>query len=932
MNDRRLIEDFLPINYISAESSREKSVRKGNISTLHIWWGRRPLTACRAAVYAALVPATKGEEQRKEQAKFLSDLCRWEVSEKTLAIARQRIRNTTGGEAPKVLDMFAGGGSIPLEAQRLGCETYALELNPVAYLILLCTNVYPQKFGKKLAEEVEYWGKWVLEQVKAEIGDLYPSIPDPGWERVAEGRYRQVNMFDDGSVELRESSSPPVLTPIAYLWTRTVKCPNPACGATVPLVRQTWLCKRDNKTVALRLLSDRVNKRVRFEVVSGQSQADLGFDPSEGSKRGSASCPLCQSLVPNNYVKREGQAKRMGAQLMAVVATTRNRQGKAYLSADELPGTMPSIRTIEERIEKICAETGLTVPEEELPPYGVLGFRVQPYGLTRQHDLFTPRQLLALLTFLKYVRAAYFEMLQEGKDPDLSKAVATYLGFLVDRTADFNSSLCVLNPTGGRGVVHTFGRGALPMVWDFAESNPFNPVGANWKGGIETIVETLERIKVAIPSSVVRGSAMKLPFPDCYFDAVITDPPYYDNLPYSYLSDFFYVWLKRSVGDLYPEHFSTELTPKKNEAVAEPARHSGDYEAARKEYEDMMFQAFSQAKRVLKPGAPLVVVYAHKTTAGWATLVDALRRAGFVVTEAWPLSTERPGRLRAQKSAALASSIFLVARRREGDGVGDYLREVRPQLSAIVRDRVNTLFNEQRIAGADLVIACVGAGLRAYTQFARVELASGEELDAARYLGEVQREVLEVILEQVSGCDRRGVGGVDKPTRYYVLARFQYGGATVDFDEANVLARGVGVELDGPKALSWGRNPLVKKEKDKVALRDYLGRGRDEDLGLSKASGDGASLIDVLHRLLWLLDYQPGSIAEFLVKAQPDAGQLRLIAQSLAGPALARERAPGSAADTRSHEQHAIDRLLASWRRLVEENLLVRDTGRREEP
>ena len=890
VKNKRLIEDFLPIALVSAEASREKSLRQGNISTLHTWWARRPLTACRAAVYGALVPAPEDEDKRREQVKFLSDLCRWEVSEKALAIARQRIRDANGGEVPRVLDMFAGGGSIPLEAQRLGCETYALELNPVAYLTLLCTNVYPQKFGKKLAEEVEYWGKWVLERVKTEIGDLYPSIRDPGWKKIAEGRSQQINIFDDGSVELRESPSPPVLTPIAYLWTRTVKCPNPACGATVPLVRQTWLCKTHNKTTALRLLPDRANKRVRFEVVSGQNHADLGFDPSEGSRRGSASCPLCQSPVTNEYVKEEGRTKRIGVQPMAVVCTRPGSQEKIYLSADDVVGAVPDADVIQRRIGRVCEEARLTMPEESLPPYGVLGFRVQPYGLTRWCDLFAPRQLLALLTFVKYVRTAYSEMLKQDNDPELAKAVVTYLAFVTDRLAEWNSSNCVWIPQG-EGAGATFGRNALPMVWDFVEMNPF---GSGW-GNPD---DSLSRAHVVIDSAAnirevckaVRGNALRLPYETTFFDAIVTDPPYYDNVPYSHLSDFFYVWLKRCVGHLYPEHFSTDLTPKKNEAIAEPARHGGDYEAARKEYEDMMFQAFSEAKRVLKEGAPLVVVYAHKTTVGWATLVDALRRAGFVVTEAWPLSTERPGRLRAQESAALASSIFLVARRREGDGVGDYLQEVRPQLSAIVRERVNTLFNKQRIAGADLVIACVGAGLRAYTQFARVELASGEELDAARYLGEVQREVLEVILEQVLGCDRRGVGGVDKPTQYYVLGRFQYGAATVDFDEANVLARGVGVELDGPGALTWGRNPLVKKEKDKVTLRDYLDRGADEDLGLPRASGDGASLIDVLHRLLWLLDYQPGAIPEFLVKAQPEAGQLRLIAQSLGG-ASARPRA-----------------------------------------
>ena len=933
--NRRLIEDYLPIRHISAEASREKSIRHGHISTLHLWWARRPLVACRAAVFGALVPAPKTAEERKALAQEVIELCKWKASDQVIARARQRIRDAHGGEAPKVLDMFAGGGSIPLEALRLGCEAYALELNPVAHLIELCTLVYPQKYGPKLADEVEKWGQWVLERVKAEIGDLYPPIPDPrGERREMKGEERLVqSRFDAAGFEAladQPTTRPSDhLTPVAYLWTRTVRCPNPACRATVPLYRQTWLCKKKGRYIGLKVTPDREAKRVRFSVVhsaastENQAIAEFGFDPKTGSSRGNATCPFCGSTVRSNYVKAEGQAGRIRTQPMGVVCTRKGKRGKVYLAADEVPANVwPDDDAIHARIERLCAEIGLTVPEEPLPPYGTLGFRVQPYGMTRWCDLFTPRQLLVLLTFIKHVHAAHQAMLAQGTEPERAKAMATYLALVVSHTADWDGGLARWIPQGEK-IAPTFTRHALPMVWDIAEINPLTKVSGCYPEALERSCLVIEReANSGSPAHVTRGTATRLNNSSSMFNAVITDPPYYDNIPYSDLSDFFYVWLKRSVGHLYPEHFVGELTPKKREAVADPTRYDRDQDAARAAYEAMMLESFREARRVLKPGGPLIVVYAHKTTVGWSTLVDALRRAGFIITEAWPLNTERPGRLREQASAALASSIFLVARRREEDAVGDYVQDVRPQLTQIVRERVETLMAEG-IGGADLVIAAVGAGLRAYTQFARVELASGEELDAAAYLDEVQREVAEVVLEKVMGVDRRGVGGVDARTRYYVLGRYQYGTAQVPFDEANVLARGVGVELDAPGGLTWGHNPLVEKRKDKVRLRDYRERGDDKDLGLPR-NGARAPLVDVLQRLLWLAEHAPLEVPQFLVQAQPDAVRLRLVAQALAGRALAAEPSPGAMRDTRTPEQGAIDRLLAAWKRVVEENLFVR--------
>ena len=973
LNDRRLIEDFLPIQAISAEASREKSVRKGHISTLHLWWARRPLVACRAAVYGALVPASRfipenGPDNKKQSlgranaAKFIERLCKYpgnptvikdaqrhilEAHAKRLTIEtgkRVTVEDIEEGRAPrpKVLDMFAGGGAIPLEALRLGCEAYALDLNPVAHIIQLCTLVYPQKYGTPdpnvrgmtgpknangettwggLADEVRYWGEWVLKKVKAEIGDLYPLIPDPDNKR--EKPRVQAEMWQSSE---RETVPPGYLVPVAYLWTRTVRCKNPTCGATVPLVKQTWLCKKKNRYVALKIVVPKGKKQLLFEVVEATSEHELGFDPAVGSKGGNATCPFCGTVADSNYVKAEGCAGRMSQQMMAIAATRPGSTGKVYLSADDLIDFVPDDSDIRSRIAKLYKDTGLSAPDEPVVNDAKNANFSILYGLTTFGDFFTPRQTIALLTLCAATRNAEDVMRHSKYQGERVIALLTFLAAIIDRLADFNSSLCVFNYTGGRGVVHAFGRQALPMVWDFAESNIFNPDGASWVSGIEDVPAGLRDANMPLPAVVERGSATALPWPDGVFDTVATDPPYYDNVPYANISDYFYVWLRRSVGHLYPAHFASNGTPKKKEAVADAVRHDGDRARANAAYEEMMAQSFSEASRVLKPGGQLTVVYAHKTTLGWSTLVDALRRAGFIVTEAWPLDTEKPGRLRAQESAALASSIFLIARKRESSLTGSYEDEVRSELDKIVRERVDSLW-KMGITGADLVIAAVGAGLRAFTRFSRVEYANGEEVPAEKFLAEVEGVVLETLLEKIFGVTGSGVAAVDGPSRFYVLWRYAYKAAEMDAGEAIVFTYGQNVELDGQNGLSSGSRALVEKKKGKYRLLDFSERGDDEKLGMPKDDGKAAPLIDILHRILWLVENEPRNLNSFLDEARPDRERLRLVAQALAGTALAgrKDDGPEHTVATTPAEAAALNKLVANWRALIDQRLAARE-------
>jgi len=477
-------------------------------------------------------------------------------------------------------------------------------------------------------------------------------------------------------------------------------------------------------------------------------------------------------------------------------------------------------------------------------------------------------------------------------------------------------------------------RQALKMVYDFSEINPFAETAGCLPFALDNEVLCIRKLaSVQDTGEVIRCSAEELPFEDATFDAVVTDPPYYSSIFYSDLSSFFYVWLRRMIGDLYPEHFVLPAPPKRREAVAQASEHGGDDEKATKHYERVMSRAFAEVGRVLKPDAPFVCVYAHKTTAGWASLIRALIPAGLTVTEAWPLQTEARGRTNAIGAAALSDSIFLVARRRNSNTTGQYEDAVQPELQRIAKERVDTLW-DLGFSGADLVIAGVGAGLRAFTRHAHVEYANGEEVPAERFLAEVESVVLDAILERLSSVvgSRSGsqysLAGIDPATRFYVLWRYTYDAVELDSGEAIIFAHGTHVELDGLHGLSSGARALVHKKKDKYKLLDYRERGKDAKLGLALDDGTPASLVDVLHRLLWLMERHPASIVDFLKDCRVNVEQLRLVAQALTGPTLKGGELGEVAAGS---ELSALAKLTANWRSVVEEEApLFKGSAQRE--
>ncbi|RLF38222.1 MAG: DNA methylase, partial [Thermoplasmata archaeon] len=627
MEDKRFIEESFPVKEVSEHSAREKNIRHGHISTLHIWWARRPLASSRATSYAALIPAPKDIDEWEKKRQFIIELCKWENSLNSMIIERARkdILEANGGKPPRVLDPFAGGGSIPLEALRLGCETYAGEYNPVAVLILKCTLEYPQKYGKKLVKDVKKWGEWVLQEAKKEIGGFYP--PDKS------------GYFGEGEGAI----------PVGYIWARTIKCENPSCNAEIPLMRQFWLAKKSNKKVALYPYVE--GKEVKFKIVGdGYEKMPSGFDPSKGTVKGAvATCPVCGHVIEAKNVRRQFQEGKAGQRMIAVVLHSKNRKGKFYRIATEedMKAYREAEKYLEEKRQKLMQEWGIDpVPDESLPPKETLGFRVQRYGMWTWGSLFNSRQKLALITFVEKVRQAYEKMIEEGYDKEYAKAVVSYLAIGVNNTGEKNNSISRWANTK-ETIAGSFSRQALPMVWDYFESNSFSESTGDWLNSIEYNLNVAKHCSfLNYSSEVFQFSATELPFPSDYFDAVFTDPPYYDNVPYSYLSDFFYVWLKRCLGDLYPDLFSTPLTPKSKEIVA--YTHDKTWEEGKRFFEDMLKKSFREIYRVLKPNGIATIVYAHKTTEGWETVINALLDSGLIVTASWPIHTEMQARLRAK--------------------------------------------------------------------------------------------------------------------------------------------------------------------------------------------------------------------------------------------------------------------------------------------
>jgi adenine-specific DNA methylase len=843
---KRFIEESFPIKEVSILSGREKEIRRGHISALHIWWARKPLASSRATAYAALIPPPKNDQEEETLRKFIIDFAKWEntLNQGFIEKARREILAANGGTPPKVLDPFAGGGAMPLEALRLGCETYASDLNQVAVLIEKATLLYPQKYGTKghdsfgavkthpLLDEVKKWASNVFENASEELKRFYP-----------EDR--------DGSL------------PVGYIWARTIPCQNPSCGAEIPLIHQYWLAKTAKRRISLFPFTD--GRNVNFNIV-GADHEDFpkNFNPGKGTiSKAIATCLVCGSTVDASTTRRLFQKGESDQRMIAVVLHKPGAKGKLYRIAtphDSTIFTMADAHLMHKNTE-LLDEWGIApIPDEPLPPIGTLGFRVQNYAMLKWGDLFNSRQKLALITFIERVKAAYETMIAEGYDREHAKTITTYLALIVSRCSDYASNT-VRWLTQVENPANTFARQAIPMSWGYFELNLLSKV---LQGTFTSMLSQIERsllgaVNTSSPPAVIsQSSATSLPYPDDFFDAVFTDPPYYDNVPYSHLSDFFYVWLKRAVGNLYPELFSTPLTAKKNEIVAYSNRPA-DPDDGNDFFESMLKKSFQEIQRVLKPNGIAIVVYAHKSTEGWETLINSLLDSGLIVTASWPLNTERRARLRAQESAAITSSVYIIARKRERQKTAFY-NEVKEELKKHLSQRLDHLWTEQSglldpevkkllggagdeidlFSGADFFIAAIGSAIEVFGKYERVMDYEGNTIRADKLLEDAQEIVTDYAVKQIL---HNGFGGeITGLTRFYVLWRWNYGGAKVPFDDARKLAQSCGIDL----TQEWGKGRFVQREGEFIRVLDASAR----DIEFLTGSRE---LIDVLHRacLLW---------------------------------------------------------------------------------
>ena len=856
---KKLIEVALPLEAINVASAREKAIRHGHPSTLHLWWARRPLAACRAVLFGQLVddPSAWPDEFPDEEAqdrerqrlfRLIEQMVLWENStnDRVIGAARLEIARSiargrkTDGQAdardeavlrilpsatephlsrdakavntylaevaPPVHDPFAGGGSIPLEAQRLGLRAIGTDVNPVAVLINKALIEIPYKFagwppvnpesrGRRetvartwkgaqgLAEDVRYYGKWMKAEAFKRIGHMYPPVKVT--EEMAVGR-----------PDLKEYVGKE-LTIIAWLWARTVASPNPACGGVhVPLVSSFWLSKKEGKQAWIEPVIDRTNNEWRFEIRTGKPADTKVVDAGTKTGRGDFRCILAGDPIPAEYVRQQGQAGRIRDCLLAIVAE--GQRGRAYL---------PPLEN-QERTARVPMPDG--APDTDLPEQA-LGFRVQNYGMRKHRDLFTLRQLTALVTFSDLVAEARDKALADAREAGLaegerlesggtgalaySDALSTYVAQFVSKAADLASSLCHWQPNPEHlKIAPTFSRHALSFCADYAEGNPFSDSSGNFFRQVELIGEIVEVLGVGGQGLAFQHDAT-LPFA-IKGSLVSSDPPYYDNVPYADLSDFFYVWLRRSLQPVLPTLFRTMLVPKAPELIAEPFRHGGK-QPAEAFFMEGMTKAIRRMQEGMPDGFPAAIYYAFKqaetseeatSSTGWETFLQAVIGAGLSIDGTWPVRTERPGRLRETGSNALASSIVLVCRKRPDDAPtitrADFRRLLRSELPAALK-----ALQHGNIAPVDMAQASIGPGMAIFSRHSKVLEADGTTMSVRTALQLINQALDEYLTEQEGEFD----GDTRFALTWFESRQYDCG----PFGEAETLAKARNVSVAG---------------------------------------------------------------------------------------------------------------------------------------
>ncbi len=814
MTDRRLIEEALPLKEVNAASAREKSLRHGNISTMHLWWARRPLAMSRAVVFGALLPNPGGDVERNEVLRLLSAASSFEASTDSRRInpLRRLLAEAYPDGPPKVLDCFAGGGAIPLEALRLGCDTTAIDLNPVAYLIEKCVLEYPQRFGQPgqfgenpLAEDFVKWAGWVRDCVGPKLAKVFAAD--------ATGR-----------------------RPTAYFWARTMVCPNPACRAEIPLLSSFWLAKSTRRTVWIDV--DGRPGKIDLRIRTGPPP--VGLEIYDGTvKASSVACPGCGTPTPARDVREYAKKIGFGRILYAVLDIAGGGRTYRVPRSYEIEGAEALATVLLDDLDEMPDGTS-ALPDEQITKSQFRILRSLVYGIDNFRDLFNDRQLYVIGSLCEGVRAAHHEMLSEGVEPERAIAIATYLGLCVDRIADRNSSFCGWD-IGYEKVRNTFPQQAIRMTWDYTEIDPLCGGSGSWEGAVRWIELAIRHCSAssATPAKVQRGDAQHLTFANETFDAVIVDPPYYDAFQYGDLSDFFYVWLKRSIGQLYPTLFALPLTPKQQEVIESRADKKSPEYVSHEEFERRLQNALNEMARVVKSTGIVAIVFAHTDVEAWECLLRALRSANLVVTTSWPMRSELANRPTAQISAVLGSSVVLVCRPR-GAGQEGFYDDVVRALEERIAERLDA-FEEMGLMGADYFVSAIGPAFEVFAQYSRIVKLSGDEVDVSELMVLARQAVARHAMRRLLGAD--SLATLDPESLFYLTWRWAYLTASIPADEAYKLEKAFDVDLGHlcrPRgfARQSGSNFTLLGPQDRKGLK------------LTAAP----SLIDVLHLACQLWD------------------------------------------------------------------------------
>lgn len=1022
MNDfSRLIEHAFPLKQTSLDSVHEKMCHSGHIKAIHIWPARRPLAACRAALIATLLPDPGDPEKRRELCEKIGGRVTTTIEKKkmpngqtverikekteggilhwgretenaeTLEWFRQEIRKAYGGRTPKVLDPFAGGGAIPLEAMRLGCEATAVDINPVAWFILKCTLEYPQKlagqsrqlpdfilhndvfmadffkkakgyskaetkaalkrlhdrFTKKptrkakkaqtslqfqqepdeadrelqanLAWHVRAWGQWVMERARPELSQYYPIYADFKPFTKDEIAYehqpmRLVPLKDDGTPDIEslnaeftedyldDKRNPRwVAEPtVAYLWARTVICKN--CRAQIPLLKSLWLRRKGRHRALLTVLPAEDNHSCTFAIennapfVGGNAAQRREHDKRIGAgtvTKAGAKCPFCKTIMTSEDSRLEAMAGRMGAIPTCAVISTLDGKLFRPLTAHEYE----AIESAEQAVEACFASIPFGLPKEPIPKGGSRKgggspFTVFLYGLDQWCKLFTSRQLAVIGTICNGIREVAKQLTTENTSDLFSEAVVAYLACVLDKIVDYNSALVDWQPGGAKGG-HTFQRWALPLKWDFTENTILYSDSGGWAAVLDWVAKPIETSLAyasgeACAPHVIRQSVIRF---DGSVDVIVTDPPYYDAIPYSDCMDFFHVWIRRTLHGLatdIDDAFREPLSPKwdhatkDGELIDDSSRHGNSTDASKLAYEEGMSRAFEACHRALTANGILVIVFAHKDPNAWETLVAAIIRAGFTVESSWPIQTEMGNRTRAMASAALASSVWLTCKKRPINSRPGWDNNVLAEMKTCIGERLREYW-DAGIRGPDFVWAATGPAMEAYSKHPVVRKANepNATMSVGEFLNHVRRMVVDYVVGQVltgeHGADLTAADRLDDVTAYYLLHRHDFGldeapvGACILYATAcslsdselertwDLLTRTSGdaaeaeEDNDSEEEDDGGGDtePAEEATGSKIKLKAWSHR-RGKSMGYEAPEGRVVPLIDRIHRLMRL--------------------------------------------------------------------------------